>query len=414
MKEPRLQRAKKGQLSMTILPYKTIGIIGGGQLGRMMALSAKEMGYIVAVLDPTPNCPAAQVSDIEITAAYNDMEAIKKLASISDVITYEFENIDYDALTYLEKNAYLPQGSNVLKITQHRYREKSAIKNMGIPVPKFTLIENAEQLAQEVFYPSVLKTTMGGYDGKGQVVLKSEADLPAALELAAKQECILEEWMHFSKEVSVIVARSTTGETAAFPVSENEHVNNIIHLSIVPARVSKEVEAKAIACAKKIAEKMNVIGVMGVEMFVVEKAAASLPEGSRTCSAVTAELGTEPHLYDEIYINELAPRPHNSGHYTIDACVTSQFEQHVRAICGLPLGDVTQHTPVVMVNILGDHMDKEDLANLTPYLPLMKNGKIHLYGKAQAVDKRKMGHLNLLGDISQSLKAIMDSGIWKN
>ena len=373
---------------MKIQPYKTIGIIGGGQLGRMMALSAKAMGYYVAVLEPTPNGPCAQVSDMEINAEYGDMNAIKKLAEISDVITYEFENIDYDALAYLEKNAYLPQGSAVLKTIQHRFREKSAIKNMGIPVPDFHLIENAEQLVKAVFYPSVLKTTMFGYDGKGQVVLRSEADLPAALELAAKQECILEAWVPFSKEVSVIVARSTMGEVAAFPVSENVHVNNIIHLSIVPARISKEVEAKAIACAKKIAEELDTIGILGVEMFVVE---------------------------DEIYINELAPRPHNSGHYTIDACITSQFEQHVRAICGLPLGDVTQHTPVVMVNILGDHMDKKELHNLDPYLPLLKNGKIHLYGKtkAKAEKNSKMGHLNMLGDIDTSLKMIEDSKIWR-
>ena len=373
---------------MKILPYKTIGIIGGGQLGRMMALSAKAMGYFVAVLDPTPNCPAAQVSDIEITAAYNDMDAIKKLASICDVITYEFENIDYDALEYLKEHAYLPQGSEVLKITQHRFREKSAIKNMGIPVPKFYLIENAAQLSEVVFYPSVLKTTMGGYDGKGQVVLKSEKDLPAALELAAKQECILEEWMHFSKEVSVVVARSTTGETATFPVSENVHVNNIIHLSIVPARISKDVGDKALACAKKIAEELDAIGLLGVEMFVVD---------------------------DEIYINELAPRPHNSGHFTMDACLTSQFEQHVRAVCGLPLGDVTQHSPVVMVNILGNHMDKDALHKLDPYLLLLEKGKIHLYGKAQdkAAKNSKMGHVNLLGDIDASLKIIEESKIWR-
>jgi len=395
---------------MTILPYQTIGIIGGGQLGRMMALAAKAMGYYVAVLDPTPNCPAAQVSDIEITAAYNDMGAIKKLADVSDVITYEFENIDYDALAWLEKNTYLPQGSAVLKITQHRFREKTAIQNMGIPqrsrccessrspgqfceakregipVPKFCLIENEKDLLGKVFYPSVLKTTTGGYDGKGQVVLKSEADLPKALEIAARQECILEEWMHFSKEVSVTVARSTTGEVSAFPVAENIHVNNILHQSIVPARISAEVEAKAIAHAKKIAAELDVIGLLAIEMFVVG---------------------------DDIYINELAPRPHNSGHYTMDACTTSQFEQHIRAVCGLPLGDVTLHTPVVMVNILGDHIDKENMSNLTPYLPLLKAGKIHLYGKAQAVDKRKMGHVNMLGDIDTSLKIIEECGIWR-
>ena len=369
-----------------ITPYKTVGIIGGGQLGRMMALSAKAMGYNVAVLDPTPNCPCGQVSDIEITAAYSDINAIKELSAVSDVITYEFENIDYDALTYLEKNAYLPQGSSVLKTTQHRYREKNAIKELGIPVAPFFLVESGSDLEKKVKYPSVLKTTMGGYDGKGQIVLRSEADLGRAKELADSDECILEEYMNFSKEVSVVLARSTAGETKVFPVAENIHVNNILHLSIVPARIYKSVENEAISFAKKIADELNVVGVLAIEMFVVD---------------------------ERIYINELAPRPHNSGHYTIDACVTSQFEQHVRAVCGLPLGDTTLHTPVVMVNILGDHMDKADMSNLENYMPLLKTGKIHLYGKAQAVDKRKMGHVNILGDIESSLKLIEDSGIWK-
>jgi len=372
-------------MTKVIMPYKTIGIIGGGQLGRMMALSAKAMGYCVAVLDPTPNCPCGQVSDIEITAAYDDMDAIKKLAQASDVITYEFENIDYDALAYLEKNAYLPQGSSVLKTTQHRFREKSAIRDMGIPVPEFHLIDSVERLRETVYYPSVLKTTMGGYDGKGQAVLKSEADLPKAVEIAEKYECILEKWMPFSKEISVIIARGTTGESAVFPVAENIHVNNILHQSIVPARISKELEARAVDYARKIAEGLNAIGVLAIEMFVVG---------------------------DEIYINELAPRPHNSGHYTIDACETSQFEQHVRAVCGLPLGDTRLHTPVVMVNILGDHMDMGQLDNLAPYMPLLPRGKLHLYGKAEAKIGRKMGHINLLGDVEASLRAADKAAIW--
>jgi len=367
------------------MPYQTIGIIGGGQLGRMMCLAAKAMGYYVAVLDPTPNCPAGQVADTEITAAYNDLAAIKQLAAISDVITYEFENIDYDALTYLEQNAYLPQGSGVLNITQHRYREKKAISDLGIPVADFHLIDSVEALAKHVSYPRVLKTTTGGYDGKGQIVLRSEADLDKARALVAENECILEKFMHFSKEISVMITRSTAGETAVFPVSENIHMNNILHLSIVPARISKEVEAEAIDCAKKIAERLDAIGVLAIEMFVVD---------------------------EKIYINELAPRPHNSGHYTIDACLTSQFEQHIRAVCGVPLGDTTLHTPVVMVNILGDHMDQQNMQNLAPYLPLFPAGKIHLYGKAQAVDKRKMGHINILGDIDATLKAIDETKIW--
>jgi len=372
---------------MIILPYKTIGIIGGGQLGRMMALEAKAMGYYVAVLDPQPDCPCAQVSDIEITAEYNDMEAIKKLAAVSHVITYEFEKTDYEALTYLQENSYLPQGSEVLRITKHRFREKTAVLNMGIPVADFQLIESAEHLEEVVFYPSVLKTTEGGYDGKGQIVLKSQADLESAKKLAASEECILEKWMPFVKEVSVIVARSTGGEVSTFPVAENIHVNNCLHLSIAPARISKELEAKAVSYAKKIAEELNSIGVLGVEMFVME---------------------------DEIYVNELAPRPHNSGHYTMDSCITSQFEQHIRAICGLPLGETTQNTPCVMVNILGDHLDKEELQNLSPYMPLIKKGKVHLYGKAEARDGRKMGHINMLGDIDTSLELINKTGIWSD
>ncbi|MCL1885069.1 MAG: 5-(carboxyamino)imidazole ribonucleotide synthase [Defluviitaleaceae bacterium] len=371
----------------TIMPYQTIGIMGGGQLARMLCIAAKAMGYKVAVLDPTPNCPAGQVADIEINAAYDDKDAAKKLAEVSDVITYEFENVHYSALEELEKQAYLPQGSKVLQICQHRYLEKKAISEMGIRVAEFCLIESAEDLEKNVAYPSILKTTTLGYDGKGQIVIRSEADLPKAIEQASKVECILEKFVPYSKEVSVIVCRGTTGEVKAFPVAENIHVNNILHQSIVPARISPEVELKAIKCAEKIAENLGAIGLLGIEMFVVD---------------------------GEIVINEIAPRPHNSGHYTIDACITSQFEQHVRAVCGLPLGETTLHTPVVMVNILGDHMDKQNMSNLAPYIPLLPLGKIHLYGKADAVDKRKMGHINLLGDIDESLKAASSTKIWKD
>ena len=371
---------------MIIMPYQTVGIIGGGQLGRMMCLAAKALGYNVAVLDPTPNSPCAQVADIEITANYDDMEAIKKLAEISDVITYEFENISYDALAYLEKHAYLPQGSEVLKISQHRFREKTAISQMGIAVPKFRLINGIDDLKENVYYPSVLKTTTGGYDGKGQAVLKNEGDFAKAAAIAENRECILEEWMPFTKEISVIVARSTEGETSVLPVAENIHVNNILHKTVVPARISDKLEKLALSYALKIANGLNSIGVLAIEMFVVE---------------------------DKIYINEIAPRPHNSGHYSMDACETGQFEQHIRAVCGLPLGDVRLHSPAVMVNILGEHLDMDNLHNLSPYMPLLRRGKLHLYGKAQAKKGRKMGHFNMLGDIEENLKAIDESGIWK-
>ncbi|MCL1845329.1 MAG: 5-(carboxyamino)imidazole ribonucleotide synthase [Defluviitaleaceae bacterium] len=423
-----------------IFPYQQIGIIGGGQLGRMMCIAAKAMGYRVAVLDPTPNCPCGQVADVEITAEYNDLSAIKKLAEISDVITYEFENIDIDALSWLKENAYLPQGSEVLKITRHRYLEKSTISAMDIPVADFARAKRGvgtgdmcplrhipsqpdtvcgadfarakrgvgtgdmcsprhipsqpdtayapvfrEIPLENMTVPCVIKTTTGGYDGKGQIVLRSEADMPAARELAAAHECIVEKFMPFSKEISVIVARSTTGEVSTFPVAENIHVNNILHQSIVPARISPELEREAIECAKKIAANLGAVGVIGIEMFVVD---------------------------DKIVVNELAPRPHNSGHYTIDACVTSQFEQHVRAICGLPLGDPSLHTPAVMVNILGDHLNCTDLSDLAPYLPLLPNGKLHLYGKAEGKTGRKMGHISMLGDVEETLAAVGATGIW--
>ena len=368
-----------------IKPYQTIGIIGGGQLGRMMAIAARAMGYKIAVLEPTDNCPCEPISDVLIKGAYNDLEAIKKLADVSDVITYEFENIDYDALNYLDKHTCLPQGSRVLQTTQHRFREKNAILAMGIPVAPTVLIENSKDLEKHVKYPSVLKTTMGGYDGKGQIVLRSAADLPAAKKLADGAECVLEEYMNYSKEISVIIARSTTGEVSVFPIAENIHVNNILHMSIVPARISDKLVNEATEYAKKIAEEMDIIGVLGIEMFVVD---------------------------EKIYVNELAPRPHNSGHYSIDACVTSQFEQLVRAVCGIPLGSTRLHTPVVMVNILGDHLDKTNISNLERYLPLLKTGKIHLYGKKDAVNKRKMGHVNMLGDINSSIELINKSGIW--
>ena len=370
-----------------VMPYQTLGIIGGGQLGRMMCLSAKAMGYRVAVLDPTPNCPCGQVADIEITAAYNDLSAIKELAEISDVITYEFENIDYDALVWLEQNANLPQRSDVLKITQHRFSEKEAIKNMGIPVAKSLLIRDRTELDTHFYFPSVLKTTRGGYDGKGQVVIRSEADRAAAKALADSAECILEAFMPYNMEISVMIARSITGEQSVLPIAENIHVNNILHQTIVPARITPALAQKATDYAKKISAELNAIGILAIEMFVVG---------------------------DEIYVNELAPRPHNSGHYSMDACVTGQFEQHVRAICGLPLGDTTLLSPVVMVNILGNHLDKDNLSNLAAYLPLIKTGKLHLYGKAQAVDKRKMGHVNILGsDIDQLLTTIDSTRIWQ-
>lgn len=374
-------------LNKRILPGQTIGIIGGGQLGRMMAISAKEMGFFVAVLDPTPNSPCGQVADIEITANYDDLEAIKELASVSDVITYEFENIDYEALTWLEENANLPQGSHLLKITQDRGTEKSAIQEIGLRVAPFQLVENQEQLAEAVEligFPSVLKTCRGGYDGKSQFVLKHKEDIALAGKLLASGRCILEAWVPFQKEVSVIVTRNPAGEVKAFPVSENIHVENILHQSIVPARISEIRETKAKEMAMKLASEFQLVGTLAVEMFVTEDG--------------------------EIYINELAPRPHNSGHYSIDACETSQFEQHVRSVCNWPLGETTLLRPVVMTNILGEHVQP-----LLEKVSQLSSVKVHLYGKAEAKVKRKMGHVTVLGQtVEEALKESDSLQIWND
>ncbi len=372
--------------SKVILPGQTIGIIGGGQLGRMMALSAKEMGYKIAVLDPTPNSPCGQVSDIEITAEYSNIEAIKQLAKVSDVITYEFENIDVNALEYLDEHSYLPQGSELLKLTRNRLTEKTAIQNLGIKVAPFQLVENEEQFSEAVTkigLPAVLKTTTGGYDGKGQVVLRSEEDFVEALELVKKQQCILEGWVPFEKELSIIVARNSNGEVNTFPIAENVHINQILHTSSVPANTSKSVIETAENYAKKVASSFHLVGVLAIELFVTED--------------------------EQVYINELAPRPHNTGHYTMEAVETSQFKQHIRAVCNLPLGNTELLKPVVMVNILGEHVEE--------VLNVMQNDStlnVHLYGKEESKKGRKMGHINIMAASTElAMQKVQELGIWK-
>ncbi|WOD62908.1 5-(carboxyamino)imidazole ribonucleotide synthase [Niallia taxi] len=368
-----------------ILPGQTIGIIGGGQLGRMMALAAKAQGYRIAVLDPTEDSPCGQVADYKIVDAYNSMAGIQQLAQISDVITYEFENIDAEGLDWLQTNAYVPQGSSVLEITQDRISEKQAIQQAGVKVAPFEVIENAEDLEAALTtlgYPAVLKTARGGYDGKGQYVIRTINEVKEAAKLLTSGRCVLEKWIPFEKEISVIVTRGTNGESAVFPVSENIHIHNILHESIVPARISDDAKENAIEKAGIIAEHLQLVGTLAVEMFL--------------CSN------------DDIYINELAPRPHNSGHYTIEACETSQFEQHIRAICGVPLGSTKLLRPAVMVNILGEHQ-----APIIDKLPELQDWKVHLYGKQEPKEKRKMGHATLLrSSVEIALDEIDRSNIW--
>lgn len=353
-------------MSKTILPGSTIGILGGGQLGRMMALKAREMGYQIAVLEPKNQSPCGQVADIEVVSAYDDLEGAKKLAEVSDVITYEFENVAHETASWLEENSYMPQGGELLRITQDRFVEKTSIQNAGLKIAPFQKVNSKQELidaCNEIGLPAVLKTRRGGYDGKGQWVLKEEADIE---ELKFPDtNCILESWVPFQKELSVIVTRSVTGEMTTFPIGENIHVNNILHQTIVPARVNDSVELKASELGKQLAEDIGLIGTLAVELFL---------KGN------------------ELYVNELAPRPHNSGHYTMEACETSQFEQHIRAICGLPLGSTQLLKPVVMGNILGQHVQP-----LVESISELGSAKLHLYGKDEAKHNRKMGHINFLG-----------------
>lgn len=353
-----------------------IGIIGGGQLGRMMAIAARYMGYQVAVLDPTPNCPTAQVADKQITAAYDDMDAIKELTQLSDVVTYEFENVDLTAARYIEKEGKLPQGAFALEVTQNREKEKQLMKSVGLPVPDFAIVRN-ESECREAFktltFPSVIKTCRGGYDGKGQLKLDSRTDVDQAIEFVEKNKhCIIEKWLSFDKEISVVFTRSLSGEITFFPIPENEHKDHILYKSTVPAHITGSVKEKALEAATRLAEEMNIVGTFAIEMFVDGNA---------------------------IYINEMAPRPHNSGHYTIEGCTISQFAQHIHAICGLPLRKVKLTHSATMLNILG-----EDIDGVYRAMKHQPDGFIHLYGKKDVKPKRKMGHITFIGETLEKVE----------
>lgn len=391
MKGTASETIDRKQAPKTILPGSVIGILGGGQLGRMIALKAREMGYRIATMDAAADSPCGQVADIEFVSQLNDLETARKMARISDVLTYEFENVSDEMVRVLEREAYLPQGGEVLHLTRHRSREKMGLEAAGIPVAPWRQVQSREQLAaavKELGLPCVLKTATGGYDGKGQYVLHEQTDIENAWNKLGAQaitqnvELVLESWVDFDKELSVIAARNANGDIKTFPTAENVHRENILHLSIVPARIPDEADLAAQELARQIAEKLDVVGLIAVEMFWRE---------------------------GKLLVNELAPRPHNSGHYSMDACTTSQFEQHVRSICNLPLGDTNLLTPVVMVNILGEHLD----ALMTSPGVLGKGIKIHLYGKADAKHKRKMGHLNVLApSVEEALAVIEQLGIW--
>ncbi len=367
---------------MKFPPPSTIGVLGGGQLGRMLALEARRAGHRIAIFTDEPQgCPAGQFADLEINAAYDDTDALDNFLQQVDVVTAEFENIPASCLAAVESVKPLRPGAKALITTQHREREKNFLRDQGIACTPFRVIDDLAGLEAAVAAlgrPCVIKTAAFGYDGKGQCKVTAETDLAEAWSGFTGQRAVVEQWVTFVCEVSVVGARGIDGSMATHGCVENQHTHHILDVTIAPARVDPQITEQAIALWQAVAEGLDYIGTMAVEMFV------------------TAD--------GKVIVNEIAPRPHNSGHYTIDACRTNQFQQQHRAICGLPLGDATQHTPAVMINLLGDvwpapvvHPDWSPVLN-------HPRTKLHLYGKREARPRRKMGHFTILGDtIDQAL-----------
>lgn len=364
----------------SFLPGSSIGILGGGQLGRMIALEARRMGYRTIVLDPAPGSPAAQVADRHIRAPVDDAQAALKLARHSDVVTLEWELIPAEILKKIEAEKPLHPSSRVLAIIQDRLIQKEFLKKNGFPQASYAAVDDSASLqdaAAEIGFPCILKRRGQGYDGKGQALIENEASLGRAKELL-KTPCVLEAKVRFQIEVSVILARGQDGRVAVYPVAENAHRDGVLYTTRAPARISNEVQERAELLAIAVADSLNHVGVMAVEMFLLESG--------------------------ELLVNEVAPRPHNSGHFTLGACATSQFEQHLRAVSGLPLSDTTLLAPALMLNLLGDlWRDGEPRWDKLLRIP---NLKLHLYGKAKPAPGRKMGHILLLGpDADRSLAA---------
>jgi 5-(carboxyamino)imidazole ribonucleotide synthase len=355
-------------LKKPVLPGSTIGVLGSGQLGRMFAIAARRMGYRVHTLSPDEDTPTGQVADVEINAPYEDLDAVRRFANGVDVVTFEFENVPAAAAAAAAEFAPVRPGGHVLHIAQHRLREKTFLSEAGLPVTPFRRVRSMEELqqaARDLGLPAVLKTAGFGYDGKGQYRIKTPQDFPAAWEAVGEQEAVLEAFIDFQCEISVVAARGGDGAFVHYGAVENQHRNHILDVSIAPARIRPEIAREAIELARAVLEKLEVVGVLCVEFFVQENG--------------------------RLLINELAPRPHNSGHFSFDANLTSQFEQQLRAVCGLPLGDTRQFGPAAMANLLGDIWDRgePDWAAAVG-VPTVK---LHLYGKAEPRPGRKMGHL---------------------
>ena len=363
-----------------ILPGSAIGVLGSGQLGRMFAIAARRMGYRVHTLSPDSDTPTGQVADVEVNAAYEDLDAVSKFASAVSVVTFEFENVPAQTAAAAARCTPVRPAGYILHTTQHRLREKTFLSQAGLPLTPYARVRNLEELrcaAAELGLPAILKTADFGYDGKGQFRITSAEQFLDAWRAVGEREAVLEAFVDFDCEISVVAVRSISGEFVHYSAIENHHSNGILDISIAPARVPQKVVNEAVEIARAVLEKLQVVGVLCVEFFVAKDG--------------------------RLLINELAPRPHNSGHFTFDANLTSQFEQQLRAVCALPLGQVTQFAPAAMANLLGDlwangEPDWAAAAGIT-------NVKLHFYGKLSARPGRKMGHLTALGATAEEALA---------
>lgn len=366
-----------------ILPPSMLGMLGGGQLARFFVIAAHEMGYRVMVLDPDKNSPAGLLADEHLCAAYDDQAALDRMARECVAVTTEFENVPAATLSALAQHVPVHPAASAVAICQHRVSEKNFLRDHGFPHAPYAEINAETDIPTEEagLYPGILKVARFGYDGKGQARVRNHEEALAAFRNFKGEQCVLEKMLALDYEVSVVLARDAQGDVVPFPVAENIHRNGILDISIVPARGSAAVREQAQALARGVAEKLEYVGTLGVEFFVCD---------------------------GQLFVNEMAPRPHNSGHYTIDACVTDQFEQQIRALCGLPLGDARLHSPAVMVNLLGDIWRAGEPAWNVLFEQL--DLKLHLYGKHEARPGRKMGHFTVIGnDAEQVLTGAMNA-----
>jgi 5-(carboxyamino)imidazole ribonucleotide synthase len=370
---------------MTALgPGSTIGVLGGGQLGRMMAVTARQMGFRIIVLDPSPRCPTAQVADGVVVGALDDLEAGRHLAKQVDVITLDTEHVPADILVELDRITPVRPGADVLRTIQDRLVQKQFLDRIGMPQAAWAPVGDERELEQalaQVGRPAILKVRRAGYDGKGQVRIDETSDAVAQLARLRGEPAVAEEVVRFTREISVILARGLTGEIRIYPIAENAHRRHILHTTRAPAPMDDAQRVRAEQVAVKIADALGHVGVMAVEMF-------ELPDG-------------------RLIVNEIAPRTHNSGHYTYGACSTSQFEQHVRAVCGLPLGDPRPLTGAVMVNLIGDLWSAGTPA--WHHVLARPEARLHLYGKDAPAPGRKMGHVLLLDDDTERALATAEA-----